>query len=93
MQESGFLSAAYKSCRLAAIHTQLQLPAPTPKIKIAVALLAAMRYGTNIAQCPHCGTGKLQLRSTWVYYNLKLVNIKELKARGSPSKPKETLWQ
>jgi hypothetical protein len=91
IRHSGFLSAAYKNDRLATIHEQLKLPAPTPKVKLPVVALAAMRYGADIAQCPHCSTGKLHLKATLVYYNFTLVNVKDLRARGSPLKHLDSL--
>lgn len=87
IRHSGFLSAAHKNDRLAAIHEQLDLPTPTPKIKLPVVVLAAICYGADISKCPYCATGKLILTATLIYHNGQLVNVKDFKARGSPRTP------
>jgi Putative transposase len=88
IRHSGFLSPAYKNNRLATIAQQLALPPRTPKVKLPVTLLATMRYGVDITQCKYCTAGKMQLIATYIFYNFSLVDVKEFKARGSPSKHK-----
>lgn len=84
IRHTGFLSAANKTKRLSAIRAQLHLGKATPKVKIPITILAAMRYGINMLECPYCKQGTLQLQATYLYHNHQLVPIEDLRSRGSP---------
>lgn len=89
VRHSGFLSHQNKGGRLAAICKQLEIEAPKPKVALPVTVLAAMRYGVDITQCPVCKAGKLELIATYVNIakeGIYLVNAAILHNRGSPIK-------
>ena len=89
IRHSGFLSHQNKGKRLAAICEQLKIAAPPPKVILPVAVLAAMTYGKDIAQCTVCKIGRLLLRATYVNIakmGVHLVDAAKLQNRGSPIK-------
>lgn len=95
IRHSGFLSHQNKGERLAKICEQLNISAPPAKVQLPVSVLAAMRYGVDITQCPQCKTGKLELIATYINVakeGICLVNAATLRNRGSPIKiPKPVL--
>lgn len=57
----GFLQNHGKTARLNAVRKQMELHPLPPKINVPVAVRMLEQYGHDIAQCPKCKTGKLQL--------------------------------
>lgn len=57
----GFLQNHGKTARLNAVRKQMNLQPLPPKINIPVAVRMLEQYGHDIAQCPKCKTGRLQL--------------------------------
>src|SRR5690606_18636160 len=89
IRHSGFLSHQHKGKRLADICQQLQISAPSPKVNLPVAVLAAMTYGKDITQCTVCKIGKLIIKATYVNVakqGVHLVDAAKLQNRGSPIK-------
>lgn len=89
IRHSGFLSHQHKTSRLETICKQLEITPPPPKVKLPVAVLAAMKYGVDITQCSVCKTGKLELVATYINIaceGVYLVRAADLHSRGSPKK-------
>ncbi len=89
IRHSGFLSHQNKGMRIASICEQLQIAAPTPKVKLPVQVLAAMTYGVDILQCSICKIGRLERLASYVNVareGVQLVNVEILKNRGSPQR-------
>ena len=87
IRHSGFMSHQNKTERLSKICAQLCITPPPPKVELPVAILAAIKYGVDILQCPSCKVGKLFLAETYINtaaFGVNFVNIKDLKNRGSP---------
>ena len=89
IRHSGFLSHQHKGERIKSICKQLSIATPPPKVKLPVQILAAMTYGVDITVCSICKIGKLERIATYVNVaevGVSLVNIDDLKNRGSPRK-------
>lgn len=57
----GFLQNHGKIARLNAVRKTMELEPLPPKINVPVAVRMLEQYGHDIAQCPKCKTGRLQL--------------------------------
>lgn len=89
IRHAGFLHSRDKMKRIASVCTQLKLPAPMPKVAVPVALRLLIQTGKDITVCPICKTGKLQLIRTMIFHNGALVDVNQLRNRGSPENKKQ----
>jgi hypothetical protein len=78
IQHGGYLAHNGKKGRIAAIHQQLQLRPPMPRVIIPFSLQMLQRTGTDYSVCPKCKTGKMEVTATYLHFNGKLVNVKDL---------------
>ena len=90
IRHGGYLSHNGKNLRIAAIHQQLNLPKPMPKVSIPFSLQMLQRTGVDYSICPKCKAGKMEIVASYLMHNGKLVNIKDLnrsrtKNKASPS--------
>ena len=76
MQE--YLAHNGKNVRVAAIHQQLNLPKPMPKVIIPFSLQMLQRTGTDYSVCPKCREGKMEIIVSYLNHNGTLVNVKDL---------------
>jgi Putative transposase/Transposase zinc-binding domain len=88
IRHAGFLSHRYKTKKIAAILLQLQLPAAPPKVKLPAAAMLLIKTGEDITLCPTCKIGRLVLVASYISINGQLVNVKDIKNRGSPANKK-----
>ena len=84
IRHAGYLHAKNKMARIAAVCTQLRLPAPMPRIRIPAALRLLLQTGKDISRCPVCGQGRMALIKTFIYHNGSMVDVADLPNRGSP---------
>ena len=70
--------------RIAAVCNQLLLPAPMPRIRVPAALRLLLQTGKDISRCPVCGQECMELIKTFIYHNGCLVDVADLRNRGSP---------
>lgn len=78
IRHGGYLAHNGKKGRIAAIHRQLNLPRPMPRVIIPFSLQMLQRTGTDYSVCPKCKTGKMAVTATYLQFNGRLVNIKDL---------------
>jgi len=95
IRHGGYLAHNGKNQRIAAIHAQLNLPKPMPKVIIPFSLQMLQRTGVDYTCCPKCKTGKMEIVASYLNHNGSLVNIKDLnrrktKNRSSPLKAAAT---
>ena len=91
IRHGGYLAHNGKNKRIAAIHQQLNLPKPMPKVIIPFSLQMLQRTGVDYSCCPKCKTGKMEIVASYLNHNGTLVNIKDLnrgktKNKSSPIK-------
>ena len=86
IRHAGFLCHRGKTERLQRIHTQLQLPPPPPKVTVPLHIQVMQRTGIDITLCPVCKKGKLELIGSYKFINGKMINVSDLRNRGSPRK-------
>jgi hypothetical protein len=86
IRHGGYLSHNGKNQRIAAIHEQLNLPKPMPKIIIPFSLQMLQRTGTDYSICPKCKAGKMIMTATYLMHNGTLVNVKDLHRRRTKNK-------
>jgi hypothetical protein len=86
IRHGGYPSHNGKNKRIAAIHEQLNLPEPMPKIIIPFSLQMLQRTGTDYSICPKCKAGKMIMTATYLMHNGTLVNIKDLNRRRTKNK-------
>ena len=89
IRHGGYLAHNGKNKRVAAIHEQLKLPKPMPKIIIPFNLQMLQRTGTDYSVCPKCKEGKMEIVASYLNHNGTLINIKDLqkiKNKASPIK-------
>jgi hypothetical protein len=96
IRHGGYLAHNGKKGRIAAIHQQLQLPPPMPRVLIPFSLQMLQRTGTDYSVCPKCKTGKMEVTATYLQFNGKLVNVKDLASgrtrnKASPKDSKQNL--
>ena len=75
-----------KNKRIAAIHQQLNLPKPMPKVIIPFGLQMLQRTGVDYSQCPKCKKGKMERVASYLQHNGTLVNVKELNRQRTKNK-------
>jgi hypothetical protein len=85
IRHSGYLCHRNKTERLKALHEQLKLPPPMPKVNMSVRLRILVASGKDITCCTKCSIGKLILTQTLIMYNGKLVDVAKMRNRGSPN--------
>src|SRR5665647_262707 len=95
IRHGGYLAHNGKNKRIAAIHQQLNLPNPMPKVIIPFNLQMLQRTGVDYTICPKCKEGKMEIIASYLNHNGTLVNIKDLnrrrtKNKSSPPKQKAT---
>ena len=89
IRHGGYLAHNGKNKRVAAIHEQLKLPKPMPKVIIPFSLQMLQRTGTDYSVCPKCREGKMEITASYLNHNGTLINIKDLqkiKNKASPIK-------
>ena len=79
----GYLTHNRKNKRIAAIHQQLNLPKPMPKVIIPFSLQMLQRTGIDYSCCPKC---KMEIVSSYLNHHGTLVNIKDLNRRKTKNK-------
>jgi hypothetical protein len=90
IRHGGYLAHNGKNNRIAAIHQQLNLPAPMPKVIIPFSLQMLQRTGKDFTICPTCKEGKMERIETYLNHNGRLVNVKDLtrgKTKNKASPP------
>ena len=86
IRHGGYLAHNGKNKRIAAIHAQLNLPKPMPKVTIPFSLQMLQRTGVDYTCCPKCKTGKMEIIASYLKHNGTLVNIKDLNRRKTKNK-------
>ncbi|MBC7866962.1 MAG: IS91 family transposase [Gloeobacteraceae cyanobacterium ES-bin-316] len=86
IRHGGYLAHNGKNKRIEAIHQQLSLPKPMPKIIIPFSLQMLQRTGTDYTLCPTCKEGKMEIIASYLNHNGRLVNIKDLNRRPKKNK-------
>ncbi len=91
IRHGGYLAHNGKNVRTAAMHQQLNLPKPMPKVTIPFSLQMLQRTGTGYSACPKCREGKMEIAASYLNHNGTLVNVKDLarqriKNKSSPLK-------
>jgi hypothetical protein len=84
IRHAGYLHSKNKMERIAAVCTQLKLPAPMQRVHTPVALRLLLQTGKDITLCPVCKNGRMELIKTLIYHNGCLVDAAQLPNRGSP---------
>ena len=84
IRHAGYLHAKNKMERIAAICDELQLPAPMQKVYTPIALRVLLQTGRDIMACPVCGKGRMKHVKTFIYHHGALVDIAQIRNRGSP---------
>ena len=91
IRHGGYLAHNVKNVRVAAIHEQLKLPKPMPKVIMPFNLQMLQRTGTDHSVCPKCREFKMEIVVSYLNHNGTLVNVKDLarqrlKNKSSPVK-------
>ena len=86
IRHGGYLAHNGKNKRIAAIHEQLNLPKPMPKVTIPFSLQMLQRTGVDYTCCPKCKTGKMEIVASYLNHIGSLVNIKDLNRRKTKNK-------
>jgi hypothetical protein len=86
IRHAGYLCHRGKKERIVSILTQLNLPKPAEKVLLPIEIKVLIRTGTDISICPKCKEGKLVRIATYLQHNGALVNINDLRNRGSPKR-------
>ena len=81
---AGYLHAKNKMERIAAVCQQLELPAPMQNVYTPVALRLLLQTGRDITTCPICGQGRMKLVKTLINHHGVLMDMAQLRNRGSP---------
>lgn len=84
IRHSGYLHSRDKMKRIGAVCNQLQLPAPMQRVYTPVALQLLLQTGKDITLCPVCKHGKMELVATFICHHGCLVDVAQLRNRGSP---------
>lgn len=84
IRHAGYLHSKNKMERIAAVCRQLKLPVPMQRVHTPVALQLLLQTGKNITLCPVCGQGRMELVKTFIYHNGCLVDVAQLRNKGSP---------
>ena len=91
IRHAGYLAHRGKTKRLQLLHQHLQLPAPMPKVQLPIIVRLLLKSGIDISICPVCKSGAMILESTKIYFNGILIDINNLRNKGSPNKRQATL--
>ena len=86
IRHGGYLAHNGKNQRIAAIHQQLNLPKPMPKVIIPFSLQMLQRTGEDYSQCPKCKEGKMERVASYLQHNGTLVNVNELNRQRTKNK-------
>ena len=86
IRHGGYLAHNGKNHRLAAIHQQLNLPKPMPKISIPFSLQMLQRTGEDYSQCSKCKEGKMERVASYLQHNGTLVNVNDLNRQRTKNK-------
>lgn len=86
IRHGGYLAHNGKNKRIAAIHEQLKLPKPMPKVIIPFSLQMLQRTGEDYSLCPSCKAGKMERIASYINHNGTLVNINELTRQRTKNK-------
>ena len=86
IRHGGYLAHNGKNKRIAAIHQQLSLPKPMPKVIIPFSLQMLQRTGVDYTLCQKCKEGKMEIIASYLNHNGRLVNIKDLTRRSTKNK-------
>lgn len=86
IRHGGYLAHNGKNKRIAAIHEQLKLPKPMPKVIIPFSLQMLQRTGEDYSLCPVCKAGKMERIASYLNHNGTLVNINELTRQRTKNK-------
>lgn len=86
IRHGGYLAHNGKNKRIAAIHEQLNLPKPMPKVIIPFSLQMLQRTGEDYTVCPKCKAGKMIITASYLMHNGKLVNVQDLTRRKTKNK-------
>ena len=84
IRHAGYLHAKNKMERIAAVCKELKLPPPMQKAYTPVALRLLLQAGKDIMACPVCGQGRMKLVKTLINHHGILMDIAQLRNRGSP---------
>jgi hypothetical protein len=87
IRHGGYLAHNGKNIRVAAIHQQLNLPRPMPKVIMPFNLQMLQRTGTDYSVCPKCREGKMEIVASYLNHNGTLVNIKDLQKLKNKASP------
>lgn len=86
IRHCGYLAHNGKNQRIAAIHQQLNLPTPMPKVIIPFSLQMLQRTGVDYTLCPKCKEGKMEIIASYLNHDGTLVNIQDLTRRSTKNK-------
>ena len=86
IRHGGYLAHNGKNKRIAAIHQQLNLPKPMPKVIIPFSLQMLQRTGKDYTLCPTCKVGTMEIIASYLNHNGRLVNIKDLTRNKTKNK-------
>ena len=84
IRHAGYLHARDKMKRIEDMCSQLRLPTPMPRIHTPATVRLLLQTGNDISRCPVCGQGRMERVKTFIYHNGSLVDIEQLRNRGSP---------
>lgn len=87
IRHGGYLAHNGKNIRVAAIHEQLKLPKPMPKVIMPFNLQMLQRTGTDHSVCPKCREGKMEIVASYLNHNGTLINIKDLQKIKNKASP------
>ena len=59
------------------------------RVHTPVALQLLLQTGKDISRCPICGQGHMELIKTLIYHNGCLVDVADLRNRGSPKRKRK----
>jgi hypothetical protein len=90
IRHAGYLSHQGKNARIAALHQQLQLPKPMPKVIIPFSIQMLQRTGTDYRLCPLCKQGKMVIVASFINVDGQLVNVEKLGLRNKASPLRST---
>ena len=87
IRHGGYLAHNGKKLRIAAIHQQLKLPRPMPKVIMPFNLQMLQRTGTDYSICSKCREGKMEIVASYLNHNGTLINIKDLQKLKNKASP------
>jgi hypothetical protein len=81
IRHGGYLAHNGKKERVASLLKKMDLPAPTPKIKIPLEIQLFIMGGANYNLCPKCNEGHLKMEASYKNCNGQLIDVKALAQR------------